>query len=801
MVGVDLGLRPWAPGRAAPAASERVERDALERVGRERPERLLGPGGTRRRCGPRSAIRVWSTLAASWNVLHSSSRASRRSRSSKRSSSSSRSTSSRPGSSRRAFSSTSVAAISRNSVAPSRSTRSICSTSAQNASTIRASEISQRSTSSLRMRCSRRSNGPSKTGVETSYGTAANLPAANHSACGTARNRPGQTGLVAGILGPHGEGVLGHQAHRRDAARQLPRGGPPLGRRPAAPGSPAAERHDAIFCVVDLHAMTVPYDPAELTDADPPARHVADGRRARPRPLPAVRAEPRARPHRAHLGPQLHRHVRRAAPHDAVQGEVGQGQGVASSVGLFDYPVLMAADILLYDTDEVPVGDDQRQHVELTRDIAIRFNHHFGDTFVVPKATFPRSARASWTSRTRPRRCRSRTTRRRARSVLDEDPKTIAKKIKSAVTDSDTEVRHDRDAKPGHLEPHRDLRRGRPARRSPTSRRSSPGSSTARSRPRSPTRSSSSSGPCRNATRELDSRSRRGRPPARARRRHRGRQGRIGARVARRRPPACFPARRAEKHGFGDRTRAIAASSVAKTQSALAVGAARAAHTGAGIRSVRPARPVVVRACPRDRLGPRAGVFEQLGAELGVTQVRPPRGRRHLPDRRGGRARSRRRGRTCRARSRSCRRRAASAAAAQVSSRADRRGKPFERRDRFGPVGARHLRPHLELGRGQLRPHRSDRGGVGLARAQRPEEPAHEVQRCTRSRHHSAADEVEQPLEERVEQAADPVGRRTRAGTARACRRAGTGTTSRAPRRAGRVRAAPSRRAAGSATG
>ena len=60
-----------------------------------------------------------------------------------------------------------------------------------------------------------------------------------------------------------------------------------------------------------------------------------------------------------------------------------------SSVGLFDYPVLMAADILLYDTDEVPVGDDQRQHVELTRDIAIRFNHRFGDTFVVPKATFP----------------------------------------------------------------------------------------------------------------------------------------------------------------------------------------------------------------------------------------------------------------------------------------------------------------------------------------------------------------------------------------------------------------------------
>ena len=68
--------------------------------------------------------------------------------------------------------------------------------------------------------------------------------------------------------------------------------------------------------------------------------------------------------------------------------EKGQGQE-SVSVGLFDYPVLMAADILLYDTDEVPVGDDQRQHVELARDIAIRFNHRFGDTFVVPKATIP----------------------------------------------------------------------------------------------------------------------------------------------------------------------------------------------------------------------------------------------------------------------------------------------------------------------------------------------------------------------------------------------------------------------------
>ena len=138
-----------------------------------------------------------------------------------------------------------------------------------------------------------------------------------------------------------------------------------------------------------------------------------------PAALPAVRAESRARARRAHLAAQLHRHLRRAAAHDPVQGQVDPRRRQESvSVGLFDYPVLMAADILLYDTDEVPVGDDQRQHVELTRDIAVRFNHQFGDVFTIPKATFPpRRRRGSWTSRTPPGRCRSRRTRRRAPSA------------------------------------------------------------------------------------------------------------------------------------------------------------------------------------------------------------------------------------------------------------------------------------------------------------------------------------------------------------------------------------------------
>jgi len=119
------------------------------------------------------------------------------------------------------------------------------------------------------------------------------------------------------------------------------------------------------------------------------------------------------------------------------------------TAGLFDYPVLMAADILLYDTEEVPVGDDQRQHVELTRDIALRFNHTFGDTFVVPTATFPAvGARVMDLQQPTKKMSKSEESPQGTVLVLD-PPAVITKKIKSAVTDSDTEVRHDPEHKPG----------------------------------------------------------------------------------------------------------------------------------------------------------------------------------------------------------------------------------------------------------------------------------------------------------------------------------------------------------------
>jgi len=119
------------------------------------------------------------------------------------------------------------------------------------------------------------------------------------------------------------------------------------------------------------------------------------------------------------------------------------------SAGLFAYPALQAADIVLYDTDEVPVGDDQRQHIEITRDIAIRFNGRFGDTFVIPKAVTPRAgARVMDLQDPTSKMSKSTETDAGVIGLLD-DPAVIVRKFKRAVTDSDSEVRFDREAKPG----------------------------------------------------------------------------------------------------------------------------------------------------------------------------------------------------------------------------------------------------------------------------------------------------------------------------------------------------------------
>ena len=207
------------------------------------------------------------------------------------------------------------------------------------------------------------------------------------------------------------------------------------------------DRSDAIYCVVDLHAMTVPYDPADLT---------MESRR-----LAMLLLASGLDPGRCILFVQSH--VPLVAELTwilncvATVGELrrmtqfkekGQGQESVSA-GLLDYPVLMAADILLYDTDEVPVGEDQTQHVELTRDVAMRFNHRFGDTLVVPRATIPPvGARIRDLQDPTKKMSKSEDSPQGTILVLD-DAKAITKKVKSAVTDSGTDVRFHPDEKPG----------------------------------------------------------------------------------------------------------------------------------------------------------------------------------------------------------------------------------------------------------------------------------------------------------------------------------------------------------------
>jgi tryptophanyl-tRNA synthetase len=127
-----------------------------------------------------------------------------------------------------------------------------------------------------------------------------------------------------------------------------------------------------------------------------------------------------------------------------------KGRGNESvRVGLFTYPVLMAADILAYDASHVPVGEDQRQHLELTRDLATRFNHHYGEVFVVPEATIPQVAARVMDLQQPDRKMSKSIPSPLGRIDLFEDADAIAKKVKKAVTDAEGIVAYDPIAKPG----------------------------------------------------------------------------------------------------------------------------------------------------------------------------------------------------------------------------------------------------------------------------------------------------------------------------------------------------------------
>ena len=208
---------------------------------------------------------------------------------------------------------------------------------------------------------------------------------------------------------------------------------------------------DAFFCVVDLHAITIP------GDLDPQAL------RRRTLVTAAQYLALGIDPARSTIFVQSHvpAHTQLAWVLGCFTG-FGQASRMtqfkdksarqgsdATTVGLFTYPVLMAADILAYDSDLVPVGEDQRQHLELARDVAQRFNARFPATFVVPEPMIPKTtAKIYDLAEPTAKMSKSAATDAGLIALLD-DPARTAKKIRSAVTDSEREIRYDPDAKPG----------------------------------------------------------------------------------------------------------------------------------------------------------------------------------------------------------------------------------------------------------------------------------------------------------------------------------------------------------------
>lgn len=210
--------------------------------------------------------------------------------------------------------------------------------------------------------------------------------------------------------------------------------------------------HDSFYCAVDLHAITVQQDPVELRSKTLETMAT----------LVAVGLDPEVCtlfvqshvPFHTELSWLLEctvsfgelRRMTQFKDKSVKQGDAGQEH---VSAGLFTYPALMAADILIYDADRVPVGDDQRQHLELTRDVADRFNSRYGETFVLPAAAIPKIA-ARVMDLQEPTNKMSKSSESPMGTVgIFEDTTSIAKKLKRAVTDSENEVRFDFDAKPG----------------------------------------------------------------------------------------------------------------------------------------------------------------------------------------------------------------------------------------------------------------------------------------------------------------------------------------------------------------
>lgn len=210
-------------------------------------------------------------------------------------------------------------------------------------------------------------------------------------------------------------------------------------------------RAETVYCIVDLHAITAGHEPEAL-------RH-------RTLELATALLAMGIDPDHSTFFVQSHVHEHAECswllecitgfgelgrmPQFKEKSDLAQERGDSVSAGLFTYPVLQTADILLYHADEVPVGEDQRHHIELARDIAQRFNHRFGEVFTLPKAIHPpAAARVMDLQNPTNKMSKSVESPKGTVNVLD-DPKGIAKKIRSAVTDSGTDIRYDRNEKAG----------------------------------------------------------------------------------------------------------------------------------------------------------------------------------------------------------------------------------------------------------------------------------------------------------------------------------------------------------------
>lgn len=205
--------------------------------------------------------------------------------------------------------------------------------------------------------------------------------------------------------------------------------------------------YDAFYFVADLHALTVPTDPAVLR------------RRSRVTAAQFIAAGVDPQQSAVFCQSHLPQHAELAWVMNCLTafGEASRmtqfkdktAKGQQSNVGLFTYPMLMAADILIYDADRVPVGEDQRQHLEITRDLAIRFNQRYGETLVVPEPHIVRQSARIMELQDPTAKMSGSSSPEAGVIWLSDTPAAITKKLKSAVTDSEREIRYDPEHKPG----------------------------------------------------------------------------------------------------------------------------------------------------------------------------------------------------------------------------------------------------------------------------------------------------------------------------------------------------------------